>query len=64
MLITHAAFTLQAFRTTGCNILPPLRSLTAWLQASIANALANAQANIVLPAFAQSFFADGKMIQV
>jgi hypothetical protein len=59
-LFAHKAFTPQAARTAGCKILPQLRSHKPHASGKYCYALATAQPTIVLPAFAQSFFADGE----
>ncbi|RFZ89886.1 hypothetical protein D0C36_24250 [Mucilaginibacter conchicola] len=54
----HEAFTLQAGRTTGWKSFAPPTAHNFCKR--FRNALTTAQATIVLPAFARSFFADGK----
>jgi hypothetical protein len=50
----------KAVRTTGCLILPPLRSHISIASGKIANAPATTRATIVLPAFVRSLSADGE----
>jgi hypothetical protein len=56
--LPHGPLPCKADRTTGWNLLPPLRSLIAPCFSKISYALATHKATIVLPVFARSCFAD------